>query len=317
LFLGATRHDGSFVFESVYNKIIKPNDLHNNATFLRNEFFSYLFTAMGIEDPSAGVYPHSIGYSYVGPDIMNSGNFTAMIPGMIDLMTVFGFKDASYKLVEEQSKLNPHCYTYSFDYKGWLSTYDISGTSDIPGGIAHIDDMLYLFGLLPLLKQDTIVSMRYVEYWANFATYGNPNGPVDKAEDEFWPRYSNDSNPFLYIEADDRIGYNARDTWYDVAVEIYGIIVEDDDPTTTTTTTTTQNPITDPGETSTETPPTSGTSEQPIETTTDSDETQPSGSTPSTSTTATESTTAGSESIHTTAQFILIASIFMTIFFNY
>lgn len=93
----------------------------------------------------------------------------------IKIHTVIGFKSGAYGLVEEHSKLNANSYYYAFDYKGMWSTYPFASYSGtpIPGGIAHVDDLIYLFQLFPLITpQDVEVTKRYVEYWVNFATYG-------------------------------------------------------------------------------------------------------------------------------------------------
>jgi hypothetical protein len=78
-------------------------------------------------------------------------------------------------LVEQHAKLNPNSYYYAFDYKGMWSTYLFDSTlgTPIPGGIAHVDDLIYLFQFFPIISENDIeVTKRYVDYWVNFATYG-------------------------------------------------------------------------------------------------------------------------------------------------
>lgn len=55
------------------------------------------------------------------------------------------------------------------------STYLVAANSGtpVPGGVAHVDDLMYLFQLFPLFSQEDIeVTKRYVDYWVNFATFG-------------------------------------------------------------------------------------------------------------------------------------------------
>jgi len=47
LVLGATRHDGSFPLDDIYNNFIVPNELDKNETFIRNDLLPHLIEALG------------------------------------------------------------------------------------------------------------------------------------------------------------------------------------------------------------------------------------------------------------------------------
>ncbi|ODM94391.1 Fatty acyl-CoA hydrolase precursor, medium chain, partial [Orchesella cincta] len=218
LMMGATRHDGSFVVLTTFYDYLVANGLDSKVDFIKNDLLPKFLKGVGLEDPS-GALTHSFLQTYLG-DTANSDDVLSKLPGLLDIHTVLGFKGGAYGLVEAHAKMNPKSYYYAFDYKGLYTTYDIAnGASIIPGGIAHVDDLLYLFQLIPLLTaKDWAVSERYVKYWVNFATYGNPNGPGDI--DEPFPRYNAADHRFLIINETDKVGYHCRDTWIGNSLEL-------------------------------------------------------------------------------------------------
>jgi len=94
----------------------------------------------------------------------------------------------------------------------------MSGGEEIPGGIPHIDDMMYTFQLFPLLPTDSRVSKRLVEHFVNFAKYGDPNGLNGAIR---FPPYNSTTHAYTKIQGDDNwIAENCRDDWADAALEI-------------------------------------------------------------------------------------------------
>jgi len=218
LFLGGTKHDGSFALEGLYYGFIVHNDLHLNGTFLKEHLFSTMVKAMGMTvDP---IMINALSKLYLA-EAKDTEDFPSKIAGLIDMTTAFGMKAGSYNMIEYQAQYNPKCYTYSFDFKSMWPFQDFAmNTEIIPGGVGHIDDMLYLFQFLPLLtKRDIDVSRRYVQYWVNFAYYGNPNGNVTE-EEEFWPRYDPHTHPFLVIDKEDYVSHNYKDSWIGASREL-------------------------------------------------------------------------------------------------
>jgi carboxylesterase type B len=215
LIMGAMRHDGTFVFQTLYDSFLVKNDLLNNSTFLRNQMLPWFLEAAKTTDRSGGL-AHAVGKTYIG-DAYKTGDFWKMLPGMIDVLSVWAFKAPGYELVEQHAKLNPNSYYYSFDHTGFWSTYDLGGTDDIPGGIAHVDDMMYSFQIFPLIPVDRKVSNRFVEYFVNFAKSGDPNGPGGEIK---FPAYNSANHNYLSIGKEDKIEYNCRDSWVNTGVEI-------------------------------------------------------------------------------------------------
>jgi len=216
LIMGAMRHDGSFAFEDIYRKFIVANGYLNNATFLRNDLLPTLMKSLRAEDKT-GTLAHSVGRTYIG-DALKTGDFDEMLAGLIDVTSVWGMKAPAYELVAKHSKVNPNSYYYSFDHMGFWSTYDMSAGDDIPGGIPHIDDMMYTFQIFPLFPTDNRVSRRLVEHFVNFAYYGDPNG---MSREVGFPPFNDTTHAYAKITSEDNwVAENARDDWVDAALEI-------------------------------------------------------------------------------------------------
>jgi len=67
--------------------------------------------------------------------------------------------------------MNNSTYFYSFEYEGQYTRQP--DTVPFPGGVAHADDLIYLFLLSEELDEnETTLSGMMVDYWANFATSG-------------------------------------------------------------------------------------------------------------------------------------------------
>jgi len=73
------------------------------------------------------------------------------------------------------------------------------------------------------------VSRRVVNYFVNFATYGNPNGPPEQELGRgqvYWEPFDEMKHPFLIINRKDKVGYDCPDSWIGAATEL-GIPGED------------------------------------------------------------------------------------------
>jgi len=176
----------------------------------------------GVQDDAGGLY-QTMAQTYMG-DAANSGNFDDKIPGLIDIATVFGYKGGQYRMIGSHAQIQPKSYFYSFDYKGRWTLYNILWGFDkkIPGGICHTDDMMYLFYLLPLFNDDMKVSRRLVDYFVNFATYGDPNGDGTNANSGLvhWPAYDDVDHTFLIMNRKDKVGTQCPDTWIGASLEL-------------------------------------------------------------------------------------------------
>jgi len=247
--LGATRHDGAYPLDDIYNNFIKPNGFHKNETYLKNELLPFLLKVLGIQDNTGELY-HSMMKDYFG-NASTTGTWEDKLPGMLDMVTTMAFKAGEYEILRHMNKLNPraNAYFYSLDYVGRWSLYNfLFGEMYIPGGISHTDDLIYFFWLGPLLDDDMRVSRRWIDYYVNFAYYGNPNGD-ERSPDyvDFWKRYDPLKHYYLKLGLVDHVKEQAPDDWIGAAEELF-VDWEPNDPvepitgpSTTTAGTTTES----------------------------------------------------------------------------
>eukprot|EP00091_Calanus_sinicus_P025444 TRINITY_DN971_c0_g1_i10.p1 TRINITY_DN971_c0_g1~~TRINITY_DN971_c0_g1_i10.p1 ORF type:complete len:352 (-),score=125.29 TRINITY_DN971_c0_g1_i10:131-1186(-) len=112
IFFGANKHEGSFVYATVYNTFLTNNSLTEDEGFLKYDLIPQLLRTVQM-DNSYGI-EHLLDDTYF--DLWQLGDLLAMTPGLIDLLGVFFIKASSYTMVKENSRLNPS-YWYSFDYE--------------------------------------------------------------------------------------------------------------------------------------------------------------------------------------------------------
>jgi len=219
LMMGVTRHDGSFVFQKMYDYFIIPNDLTENSTYIKNELLADIMKGLGIGDTTYALV-EAISDSFMG-DAKYSGDLKEKMAGLIDIMSVFFMKAMSYRTTQLHSKIEPKSYYYSFDHIGQWSLHGITNIGGpIPSGVSHTDDQIYLFQWFPLFfVKDRIVAKRFTQYWVNFAYYGNPNGP--DGSPEVWPAYTEDNPQYILIDEQDSIGHSYRSDWKNNSLELF------------------------------------------------------------------------------------------------
>merc|ERR1712142_854955 len=110
IFFGANKHEGSFVYATVYNTFLLNNSLTEDSGFLKYDLIPQLLRTVQMEN-SYGI-EHLLDDTYFDP--WQLGDLMAMQPGLIDLLGVFFIKASSYTMVKENANLNPS-YWYSFD----------------------------------------------------------------------------------------------------------------------------------------------------------------------------------------------------------
>lgn len=131
----------------------------------------------GVHDRPAGIH-ETIARTYLG-DARHSGSFQDMYPGLMDIFSVFFFKGDCYKTALLHAR-NPATPTFwsSFEFMGNVSFWGQLFPGDVPppfpGGVAHTDDLIYVFALtfLPFSEAESAVSSQMMSYWADFATEG-------------------------------------------------------------------------------------------------------------------------------------------------
>ncbi len=135
-------------------------------------------------------------------DYFLTGTFSdlARNNGIADIPYMFGFTAndmfdmteavADFCLLREQESNKP-AFAYLF-------------SRQLPGdesGAFHSADLWYVFHSLrhswrPFTKADDVLSLKIVDYWTNFAKYGNPNGK----EDGIWTPYTKAVPEFMLFD---------------------------------------------------------------------------------------------------------------------
>ena len=72
------------------------------------------------------------------------------------------------------------------------------------GSAFHSSDLWYVFHSFrhswrPFTKGDQALSLQMVDFWTNFAKYGNPNGQ----KDGIWTPYTQDKPEFMNLDANE------------------------------------------------------------------------------------------------------------------
>ncbi|XP_021914303.1 liver carboxylesterase-like [Zootermopsis nevadensis] len=188
--------DKSF-FTDIYDMILRHYNLLHDKDYLKHNLTRATLKFSGIEDPT-GMVSDLLNEKYFHPDKI--GDFKAMTPGLIDICGVALLKAATFRSVLENSRQQPS-YLYSFNYYGEHTKFGYGEDTDypFPGGVAHSDDLIYLFPQpdAVLNKEDRVISRTMVDLWTNFATYTDP-APADYVPS--WPPVRTETGPYLRID---------------------------------------------------------------------------------------------------------------------
>ncbi|PNF36333.1 hypothetical protein B7P43_G00515 [Cryptotermes secundus] len=202
---GVTRHEGSFILGNIYDNILQEYNLLHNEDYLRHNLTRTTLRFSGIED-TTGMISDLLNEKYFQSGEL--GNFTAMTPGLIDICGVALLKAATFRFLLENSR-QQRSFLYSFNYFGEHTKFGYGVPVDypFPGGVAHSDDLLYLFPLpsVVLNSEDRAISRTVVELWTNFAAYSDP-APANGVS--FWPAMSTETGPYLRIDRTSEVRVN-------------------------------------------------------------------------------------------------------------
>ncbi|KAJ6647575.1 Glutactin, partial [Pseudolycoriella hygida] len=199
---GITKHDGSYMLTSFYDSL-SAEEMSNNEYLSRN-----LVQRVNRFPDNTGVLTSYQRDLFFSRDIVESGNFTKFINGIIDIMSVVMFKGPILKLFQSRS-IAENLYLYSFDYEGEFTRFGYGAdTSHYPfkGGIHHSNDNIYVFPYpsfaSKLNGRDTIMAKTMVDFWTSFATNGRPTSMYCPN----WPAFSTKYGPYLHIDEKCTIG---------------------------------------------------------------------------------------------------------------
>ncbi|RZC35109.1 COesterase domain containing protein, partial [Asbolus verrucosus] len=163
--------------------------LHPETLQYLNRNFSTVLPQMLALQLSAGVNASNLLKNltkfYLGGKTFINKDSRASVQGLIDLFTDRLFTYGTFQdVILKSRKLHKPIWLYNFNYKGQYTYSDLFAATDnkinLPRGVSHCDDLLYLFKsplLFPELTRDTDLQMseNLLTFWTNFAIYGNPD----------------------------------------------------------------------------------------------------------------------------------------------
>ncbi|KZS07855.1 Carboxylic ester hydrolase [Daphnia magna] len=133
LLFGANEGEGIMALDMTLDLYIRPNGLENDEVFWKYDSVRTILAALGIRDDT-GALGDALTTKYLGyaVDSCQMGNFTVMIPGLVDIAGTLFLKAGGWQTVMLHTKFNPHAYWYSFDFLGKVSL--ISADEVLPRG---------------------------------------------------------------------------------------------------------------------------------------------------------------------------------------
>nr|XP_018917077.1 PREDICTED: pyrethroid hydrolase Ces2a-like isoform X2 [Bemisia tabaci]XP_018917078.1 PREDICTED: pyrethroid hydrolase Ces2a-like isoform X2 [Bemisia tabaci]XP_018917079.1 PREDICTED: pyrethroid hydrolase Ces2a-like isoform X2 [Bemisia tabaci] len=191
---GTVKHEGSFLLANIYTYLLEANNLTHNSEYLKTSFTRSVLRFLGVED-TVGAVSDLLNQKYFRHDQL--GNFTAMIPGMVDICGVLLIKSCVFKLFQ-MTRIYNETYLYSFNYGSGKRYTKFGHGYPFPGGVSHSDELFYLFWdhNVQLNKEEEEIAQSLVEMWTNFAIYGVP-APALKVPS--WPNMDSFNGPYLQI----------------------------------------------------------------------------------------------------------------------
>ncbi|XP_058123515.1 glutactin-like [Anopheles ziemanni] len=213
---GTTKHDGSFMLTSVYDTLAASN-LVGNKQFNQYDLIDMVNRVYGIDDHSGTLTGFEVESLFTEQDL-NSGNFTQLMAGIIDIAGAIIIKAPVLRDVQSNVRYSEkETYLYSFDYKGEHTRFGYgASTAHYPfeGGTHHSDDNIYLFpypsDVTNLNAADTLMSEIMLDLWTSFAIDGVPRS---NRSFPTWPKVNGPTGPYLHINNPATIGTNFYDEY--------------------------------------------------------------------------------------------------------
>ncbi|XP_063236892.1 carboxylesterase 4A-like [Bacillus rossius redtenbacheri] len=215
---GVTKHEGSFILGNIYDIILQTRKLTHDFEYLSRNLTRDTLRFGGIEDATGMVEQVLVQKYFHNGEL---GYFDKMTPGLVDICGVALLKASTFRMVQENSRARPS-YMYSFNYHGRHTMFGYGEEVDypFPGGVAHSDDLIYLFPHddKNLSGPELAVARTMVQLWTNFAATGSP-APAEGVP--AWPPIADQKGPYLRIDAASAVGENFLDEY--LAASLQGL----------------------------------------------------------------------------------------------
>ena len=180
--VGTVRDEGLLFAGLAWTNFLVPAGKLRDLEYFQGEFLADVLEGVwGPNSTEAGRPGQSMGevrqgYFYPG----ELGRPRAILPGLARVMARFMMNQPTYELSLLLAPYLP-VYLYSFDHLGQQSLIEFllppEGAPPLPPGVAHSDDLLYLFdlGLIQLEGRDVLARRTWVRTIASFIQGGEPH----------------------------------------------------------------------------------------------------------------------------------------------
>ncbi|CAL8131722.1 unnamed protein product [Orchesella dallaii] len=215
IMIGATKHDGSFILANLYLAKLGPEKLDENPDYMRVELIPNLLRFFRVtEDEADKDVSATVQLAYF-PEV-NRSSWNDTMPGLVDFISVFAFKSAIQNTADLLSKRNLSVFLYSFEHHSqntlWPFFFNFKSVP-VSSGIAHADDLMYLFDLpAKFSTEDQIFSEIVCDLWLNFSKFGNPT-PSRDSRFEQWPTYNVEDESFMKLNITPTALRGYRTSW--------------------------------------------------------------------------------------------------------
>ncbi|KAL7644946.1 UNVERIFIED_CONTAM: hypothetical protein RMT77_004763 [Armadillidium vulgare] len=216
---GSNREEGSFVAGIMYSDYLQPNNLTDNATYLREEMFRDLLLSIGVVDEPMSI-AKSMQESYCGDIDLADLNVAQYC--LIDVCGIMFLKAGSWQvsnLHSYYSKFPTYYYTLEYEADDSMGDWVVADSSPFYTGITHADDLMYIFAMPAIMEQgpEKDVSQRMTLLWTNFARYLNPTPSENTTWQSLsipeWTPYEFEKPHYMLFDAEFQVLEDFQDRW--------------------------------------------------------------------------------------------------------
>jgi len=217
LLMGANKHEGLYCANFLYSHYIRPFGLADDEEYLTNDLVPTILSALGTTDES-GALSEAMTKKYLGYALDQGlmGNWTAMIPGLIDMTGTLFLKAGGWETTRLHTKHNPgNAYWYHFGYRTRWDRFLDNADNGFPPGVDHAHEIMFLWTMpFRYNESEAILAKRMTTIWTSFATYGKPTPievPVDGVPN--WEPYNPNDEFYMDIDTSWQIKQDFTETY--------------------------------------------------------------------------------------------------------
>jgi len=214
ILMGANQEEGIYCLGILLDDYVRPHGYEFDEEYMTYGVVPSILGALGVRDDT-GAIADVLTDKYLDGFLL--GNFTEMIPGLMDMTATLFMKAGGWQTVVQHAKYGAKSYWYSYDYRAKLSV--LGSSPPIPQGINHADELPNFFFMNPVMSDVGIrLSKQMMQLWTNFAAYGEltPEGVELLEGIPFIPPYDSENQFYVSFTADGPVILNDYTQTYTV-----------------------------------------------------------------------------------------------------